>query len=230
MGSGYYLKEHFPGAKMAVVEALQCPTLLNNGYGDHRIEGIGDKHVPWIHDMKNTDMVIAVDDEDTIRLLRLFNEPEGRAELAAMGVEQELIDKLDLLGISGICNLVAAIKFAKYYELTEKDYVTTIFTDSMDLYGSRLTELTQERGAYQQRTADRDLELLSGISIDNMQELGHYDKKRVHNLKYFTWIEQQQRELSELNAQWYDHENYWRPTLNQADEIDQLISEFNQLG
>ena len=230
MGSGYYLKEHFPGAKMAVVEALQCPTLLNNGYGDHRIEGIGDKHVPWIHDMKNTDMVIAVDDEDTIRLLRLFNEPEGRAELAAMGVEQELIDKLDLLGISGICNLVAAIKFAKYYELTEKDYVTTIFTDSMDLYGSRLTELTQERGAYQQRTADRDLELLSGISIDNMQELGHYDKKRVHNLKYFTWIEQQQRELSELNAQWYDHENYWRPTLNQADEIDHLISEFNQLG
>ena len=76
MASGDRLKELYPGAKLAVGEALQCPTLLDNGFGAHRIEGIGDKHVPWIHNIKNTDMVIAIDDEDSQNLLRLFNESD----------------------------------------------------------------------------------------------------------------------------------------------------------
>ena len=59
--------------KLGVGEALQCPTILENGFGGHRIEGIGDKHIPWIHNVKNTDMAIAIDDEDSQRLLRLFN-------------------------------------------------------------------------------------------------------------------------------------------------------------
>ncbi|HLE12997.1 MAG TPA: pyridoxal-phosphate dependent enzyme [Bacteriovoracaceae bacterium] len=228
LGAGYYLKSKYPNAKVAAAEALECPTLLNNGFGDHRIEGIGDKHVPWIHDMKNTDMAIAVDDERPIRLLRLFNEKIGRDLLKKNKVNPELVEKLDLLGISGIANVLAAIKFAKFYELDGHDYVATVATDSMQLYASRLQELSSERGAYNEAQANMDLELLRGTTTDNVLELGYYERKRIHNLKYFTWIEQQQRDVAELNAQWYDR-NYWTGHFNQAAEIDHLIEEFNQM-
>ncbi len=228
LGSSYPLKKQYPQLKLAVAEALQCPTLLNNGFGGHRIEGIGDKHVPWIHDAKNTDMVIAVDDEDTLRILRLFNEKLGVDILKDNQVCSSITDKLNYLGISGIGNLIAAIKFAKYYELKENDYVFTLFTDSLELYGSRLQELTQQRGNYSSIQAHKDFDHLHHIGIDHMLELGYYDKKRIHNLKYFTWIEQQEKNLNELNQQWHDHENYWKPLENLAAQIDELIIEFNQ--
>ena len=227
MAFGYYLKDRFPGSKLAVAEALQCPTLLNNGFGDHRIEGIGDKHVPWIHDCKNTDVVIGVDDEAAVRLLRLFNEASGRDCLVHYGVDSDFVNQLDLLGISGIGNVIAAIKFAKYYELTEDDYVVTILTDSMELYGSRVEELAADRGEYTNIDAHKDVQLLMDSGIENMLELTHYEKKRVHNLKYFTWIEQQGRELDELNEQWYDHDAYWNNIFSLAPQIDELIVEFN---
>jgi len=227
MAFGYYLKEKFPGSKLAVAEALQCPTLLNNGFGDHRIEGIGDKHVPWIHDCKNTDMVIGIDDEVTIRLLRLFNEDSGRNCLVDYGVEREFADNLHCLGISCIGNLIAAIKFSKYYELTDDDYIVTILTDSMELYGSRIRELAEERGQYTNIDAHKDVQLIMSTGIDNVLELSYYEKKRIHNLKYFTWIEQQGRELNELNEQWYDHDKYWGNIFSLATDIDELIVEFN---
>jgi len=227
LGCGDYLKELFPASKIVAAEALQCPTLLNNGYGGHRIEGIGDKHVPWIHNVRNTDMVVAVDDEKTIRLMRLFNEEKGRDYLVQNGVDEQLVRNLDLLGISSIGNLIASIKFAKYYELTEKDIVMTIFTDSMELYDSRMQELLESKGAYTHDDAVRDLELLNNIAIDNMLELDYYAKKRIHNLKYYTWIEQQGRELDELNAQWYDQRNYWGNIHSLTPKIDALIRDFN---
>ncbi len=227
LGAGYYLKKRYPGAQLAVAEALQCPTLLQNGFGDHRIEGIGDKHVPWVHDLKNTDFVVAVNDELPMRLLRLFNEPKGRSALIDAGVDADLVNQLDLLGISGVSNLLACIKFAKYNELTSDDVVVTIATDSMDLYQSRLTELADHQGTYSHDQAQRDLELLRTVSIDWMQELGYYDRKRIHNLKYYTWVEQQGRDVKELNDQWYDHEAYWGGTFEQVEEIDALIEEFN---
>ena len=124
--------------------------------------------------------------------------------------------------------MISSIKFAKYLELTANDYVVTIATDSMQLYGSRLAELTAERGAYTANDAQRDLQLLDSIDIDNMKELSYYDAKSIHNLKYFTWIEQQGREEPELRAQWYDHDNYWYGTFEQADAIDELIDDFNR--
>jgi len=228
LGSGDFLKEKFPNMKVAAAEALQCPTLLNNGFGGHRIEGIGDKHVPWIHNARTTDMVIAVDDEATIRMLRLFNEKTGHDYLSKQGVDADLISKLELLGISSIGNLIGAIKFAKYYELTENDVVTTVFTDSMELYGSRLTELTEQHEKYSHDNAVADYELANSIAIDNMLELDYYAKKRIHNLKYYTWIEQQGKELDELNAQWYDHKNYWGSIHKMVPQIDKLIEEFNK--
>jgi hypothetical protein len=226
LASGDFLKTRFPHAKIGVSEALQCPTLLENGFGSHRIEGIGDKHVPWIHNVRNTDMVVAVDDEITIRLMRLFNEPVGREYLAKSGVPEDLVSNLDVMGISCIGNVVSAIKMAKYYELTEHDILFTVFTDSMQLYASRLDELNEERGPYLPTDAVKDYEALSHITTDTMQELRYPDRRSVHNLKYYTWIEQQGRELDELNRQWYDFYNYWdREGL--AERIDSRIGAFN---
>lgn len=227
LAAGYFLKKQYPGSRLAAAEALQCPTLLYNGFGGHRIEGIGDKHVPWVHDCKNTDFVIAVDDEIPMRLLRLFNEKTGRQALIEKGLSPELVNRLDLLGISGIGNMIAAIKYAKYNELTEDDCLVSIATDSMQLYESRLAELVSERGEYSNIDAWMDIQLLDSVGIDHVRELAYYDKKSIHNLKYYTWIEQQGKAVEELNAQWYDHRNYWETTFNQVEAIDALITEFN---
>ena len=229
MSAGDYLKEQYPYSKLAVGEALQCPTLLNNGFGGHRIEGIGDKHVPWVHNVKNTDMVIAIDDEDSQNLLRLFNTEQGHKYLKEeVGVPQATIDQLSLLGISGIANVLCCIKFAKYYELTENDVVATVGTDSAIMYESRITELDEQQGAYTEMKAARDYcEHMHGIRTDSMLELSYEARKRIHNLKYYTWVEQQGRTVDELNAQWYD-ENYWKGIHAQADDLDALINAFNQ--
>lgn len=228
LACGDYLKNQYPNSKITAVEALQCPTLLLNGYGGHRIEGIGDKHVPWIHNVRNTDLVTAIDDNACVNLIRLFNEPAGHEYLASLAVTDEKLHELPLLGISGVSNLIAAIKFAKYFDLTEKDVVFTVFTDSMELYQSRLQELTEELGAYTRDDAIKDFHrYLAGTSTDNMLELSYPARKRIHNLKYFTWIEQQRRRVEELDAQWYDYPDYWQGIQNQVQEIDELIQRFN---
>ncbi|HNS50376.1 MAG TPA: pyridoxal-5-phosphate-dependent protein subunit beta [Anaerolineae bacterium] len=225
---GDYLKELFPSSKVAASEALQCPTLLLNGFGGHRIEGIGDKHVPWIHNLLNTDLVVAIDDEACLSLARLFNEPAGRAHLVRKGVPEALVGQLDLLGISGIANLLSAIKFARWYELGEHDFVLTVFTDSMELYGSRLRELREERGEYSAMDAAADYaRWIEGCTLDYVEELGYWDRKRIHNLKYYTWVEQQGKSYQEIQAQWYDPA-YWSSIHAQAEEIDALITRFNE--
>ncbi|MEN6339636.1 MAG: pyridoxal-5-phosphate-dependent protein subunit beta [Clostridiaceae bacterium] len=228
MSAGDYLKEKFPASKLAVGEALQCPTLLNNGFGGHRIEGIGDKHVPWIHNVKNTDMVIDIDDEDSQKLLRLFNDPVGQKYLIdVMGVPADFVKKLPLLGISGIANLLCCIKMAKYYELTEHDVLATVGTDSSEMYTSRIHELEEADGAYTTAKAAADFaEHLHGVRTDVMEELTYTARKRIHNLKYYTWVEQQGKTYEEINQQWYD-EHYWTDMHAQASEIDALIDEFN---
>lgn len=229
LGSAEYIKDQYPNAKFVVGEALQCPTLLNNGFGDHRIEGIGDKHVPWIHNVKNTDMVIAVDDNDALALFRLLNEPAGQEYLRQQGVSEEVIEKLSWVGISGAANIISCIKFAKYYELTENDMVLTVLTDSAEMYKSRLEEMETERGKkYEDINAaiDHNRSVL-GLRTDSMEELTYQAKKRIHNLKYYTWIEQQMYDLDELNAQWYDYDNYWGKLHQMGPELDRLIEEFN---
>ncbi|MCD6309891.1 MAG: pyridoxal-phosphate dependent enzyme [Candidatus Eremiobacteraeota bacterium] len=228
LGCADYLREKFPFIKVCAGEALQCPTLLYNGYGGHRIEGIGDKHVPWIHNIKNMDMVADIDDEDCIRILRLFNEPIGRKYLKEVGVPEEVIEKLDLLGISSIANLLGSIKMAKYYEFNENDIIFTIATDSMELYSSRVQEEREKRGEYTEADAIKDYEAcILAQKTDWMQELTYWDKRRMHNLKYFTWVEQQGKTVEELNAQWYD-DDYWKNKFNAYKEWDKLIREFNE--
>ncbi|MGB9695489.1 MAG: pyridoxal-5-phosphate-dependent protein subunit beta, partial [Caldisericaceae bacterium] len=227
LGSGNYLRTKFPRMKIAAGEALQCPTLLYNGYGGHRIEGIGDKHVPWVMDVKNLDLAIAIDDEATMRLIRLFNEPAGQEVLKSILKDKEFISKLELLGISSVANILGAIKMAKYYEMTENDFIFTVATDSMELYQSRLAELRDSYGEYTEAEAYKDFErYLMATTTDWIVEMNYYDKRRMHNLKYFTWIEQQGKTLEELNAQWYD-DNYWTERFESYKEWDELINEFN---
>jgi cysteine synthase len=229
-GMGDYLKEKYPESKLVIGEAAQCPTLLYNGFGDHRIEGIGDKHVPWIHNVRNTDIFMALDDSNCMNIIRLFNEPAGIEYLKEQGVPDNTIKNLPLMGISGVANVLMAIKFAKYYEMTSRDVVLTVWTDSMELYGTRIEEANKKFGKYKREDAVRDFHRhLMGITTDHVIEPGYVDKKRIHNLKYYTWIEQQARELKELNAQWYDYPEYWDNVHNMTDRIDDLIREFNAM-
>jgi cysteine synthase len=224
---GDYLKQLFPTSKIIASEALQCPTLLMNGFGEHRIEGIGDKHVPWIHNVKNTDMVVAIDDNAVVNLARLFNEKAGQAYLVKQGVPEKMVAQLDLLGFSGIGNLLSSIKFAKYYEMGEEDVVVTILTDSMELYQSRLKEMHAEYGKYSEvDAAAHHARYLMGESTDNTLELRYTERKRVHNLKYYTWVEQQGKTYEEIQAQWYDPD-YWTRVQKLVPEIDALIEDFN---
>jgi cysteine synthase len=229
IASGDYLKQAYPTSKIAAGEALQCPTMLLNGYGAHRIEGIGDKHIPWIHNVKNTDLVIAIDDNDAMNLLRLFNEPIGRRYLVdEIGVPEQTASNLDLLGISSIANVLMAVKLAKYYELTHDDVVITVFTDSAELYESRLEDARKQRGEYSKEQAIRDYaQHLTAAKTDSMMELTYPGRKRIHNLKYYTWIEQQKLNLEELNRQWYDSEHYWEAVQSLTPRIDELITQFN---
>ncbi|MDD2522050.1 MAG: pyridoxal-phosphate dependent enzyme [Anaerolineaceae bacterium] len=228
IAAGDYLKQIFPYSKIIASEAQQCPTLLDNGFGAHRIEGIGDKHVPWVHNVKNTDFVTAIDDNAVINLARLFNEEAGKDYLVSSGVDEDTVQNLDLLGFSGISNVLSAIKFAKYNELTSNDIVLTVLTDSMELYNSRLVEMHEEFGEYTRDNAIADdARYLKGQAIDYMQELGYRDRKRIHNLKYYTWVEQQGKTYEEIMDQWYNPE-YWTDIQVQGPEIDALIEEFNR--
>ena len=228
IAAGDYLRTLHPHVKVAASEAWQCPTLLQNGFGGHRIEGIGDKHVPWVHNVKNTDVVTAIDDEDCMRVLRLFNEEEGTKYLKENGVDKKLVDDLHLIGISGIANLISSIKMAKYFEMNGDDIILTIATDSADMYQSRIQELKEERGAYTMLQAAKDFEkCLYGTATDHMKELTYQDQKAIHNLKYYTWVEQQGKTIEDLNQLWYDRD-LWPSLFHQSEKWDEMIEEFNE--
>lgn len=226
IAAGDYLRTVHPQLRIVATEALQCPTLYQLGFGGHRIEGIGDKHVPWIHNVRNTDMIAAIDDEQCMALFRLFNDPAGQTALNHR-IGDDVIQKLSLIGISGICNVVAAIKAAKYYDMDGRDVIFTCLTDSASLYGSRLEELAAERGKYSSDQAAYDqARYLDGIVTDHLRELTYFDRKALHNFKYFTWVEQQGRSSEELRELW--EPDFWERTFAQADQWDEQIESFNE--
>ncbi len=224
---GDYLKQIFPASMIIACEALQSPTLLQNGFGSHRIEGIGDNQIPWIHNVRNTDVITAVDDRNVVNVVRLFNEPEGRKYLAEKGIDENFISKLGLIGFSGIANMLSAIKTAGYFEMGKNDVLVMVLTDSMDLYGTRLNEYREKYGLFTASDAARVFAAdLMGIKTDSMIELTYPERRRVHNLKYYTWVEQHGKSHQELLDQWYDAD-YWKGFQKQIPEIDALIDEFN---
>jgi cysteine synthase len=227
IAAGDFLRTKHPAVRVVATEALQCPTLLLCGFGGHRIEGIGDKHIPWIHNVRNTDVVCALDDEQCLGLMRLFNEPQGQAFLAEHGVPKSCVAQLPLLGISSICNMVCAIKTARMFDMDGRDFIFVPLTDSMELYASRIEEQRQMHGSYDQAQAGRHFaRYLEAVGTDNMRELTYEDRKRLHNFKYFTWVEQQQRDVEDLRRLW--DPDFWAETFAQVTEWDHLIEQFNE--
>jgi cysteine synthase A len=227
IAAGDYLRTVAPLVKVVASEALQCPTLFMNGFGGHRIEGIGDKHVPWIHNPRNTDALAAIDDRACLRLFRLFNEDAGKEYLVTQGVPGETVHALDLFGISCLANLLASVKTAKYFEFGRDEMIVTVATDSAALYQSRLVELREAWGPYTREQAARDFDaVLLSASPDFYKELTYRDRKALHNLKYFTWVEQQGKSVDDLQRLWYDRE-FWPRVFAQPARWDELIAEFN---
>ncbi len=227
IAAGDYLRTKHPQIRITATEALQCPTLLSCGFGDHRIEGIGDKHIPWIHNVRNTDVVCAIDDEQCMQLLRLFNEEAGRAFLEKQGVPKAVTAELGLLGISSICNIVSAIKTARFFEMNEHDVLFAPLTDSMEMYGSRVVEQREAHGNYNELAAARHYgRYIEGIAADNMRELTYADRKQLHNFKYFTWVEQQGRTADDLRKLW--DPDFWTQMFAQVADYDKQIESFNK--
>jgi cysteine synthase len=214
IAAGDRLKQLYPTHKIVGLEPVQCPTLYNNGYGAHRIEGIGDKHVTWVHNVLNMDAVICIDDMACVRGLALLNDPVAQETLASRyGVPEADIKAMSrLFGISGVCNVLGAIKTAKYYNLGPDDVIVTICTDAIDRYYSVMDWLREEEGQMDEALAAARMEsTFRGQKTDWIQEGTQEARQRWHNLKYYTWVEQQGKTVEELDAQrdpawWEDHQ------------------------
>ncbi len=228
IGAGDYLKERL-GSLVVACEALECPTMLQNGFGEHNIQGIGDKHIPLIHNVLNTDVALAVSDRATDRLGVLFNTPVGRKHLAERcGVPDGVLAGLPSLGLSSICNLLGAIKTAKHYGMGPEDVIVTVATDGASLYASE-RELALARyfpGGFDEVAASEVFgEHLLGAATDNLIELTRGERERIFNLGYYTWVEQQGISLEEFEAR--RNPSFWTGIHDLVRDWDALIDEFN---
>jgi len=229
LGAGDYLKEQY-GARIVVAEALECPTLLRNGFGDHNIQGIGDKHVPFIHNVMNTDIVADVSDRSTDALEAVFAAPAGREYLRAhRHVPEAILDALPSFGLSSICNILAAIKTAKHLGLGPDQAVVTVATDGAEMYGSVVKDVTAEHfgGAIDAvAAAETVAEHLLGVGTDNLLELTETDRCRIFDLGYYTWVEQQGVSLEEFTVR--RKRAFWEGLRPLLPAWDERIREFNE--
>ncbi len=228
LAAGDCLKERHD-ARIVAVEASECPTLLRNGFGEHNIQGIGDKHVPLIHNVMNTDIVVGVSDRSTGALDLLFNSEIGRSYLSARRrIDRNIVGGLSLLGLSGIANLVAAIKTAKRLELGDDDLVVTVATDSAALYGSerrKLLDASYPDGFDAVNAGEIFGQHLLGIADSDVLELTHGERSRIFNLGYYTWVEQQGVALDAFERR--RGQGFWRELRESLPALDALIAEFN---
>jgi cysteine synthase len=228
LAAGDYLKAKY-GTKIAAVEALECPTMLENGYGEHNIQGIGDKHIPLIQNVMNMDAVIAVSDSASDRLNLLFGSAIGRDYLVKRRkFDRALVDSFAEIGISGLANIVASIKLAKHLDLDADDLIMTVATDSAALYGS-------ERESYRTKHYPEGFDevnageifagSLEAIADDHMLQLRHQNRKGIFNLGYYTWVEQQGVRFDDFEER--KDQSFWRGLVDSIPAWDRLIESFN---
>ncbi len=227
IASGDRVKQVFPHAKIVAMEPFQCPTLALNGYGGHDIQGIGDKHVTWIHNVMNMDAVVLVDDVDSKKGLQLLVDDVGKEYLKGI-MDPNIVEYLsDKFGISGIANIIASIKTAKYYNLKEGDNIITIATDAIDRYWSVMEQLEEEYGKMDKAEAKSRLErIFLGQELSGVFEENKWMKERWHNLKYYTWVEQQGKTVEELDAQ--KEQDYWIEKQKEIEKIEKLLKEYRE--
>ncbi len=228
LGAGDYLKENY-GSAIAAVEAEQCPTMLRNGYGEHNIQGIGDKHIPLIHNVANTDFVIAVSDRATDHLSLVFADPAGLEYLRARrGVRDAEISALPLFGLSSICNIVASVKLATYLDLGPDDVIVTVATDGASMYESERTRIAARDfpGGFDQAAAAEAFgRWMLAAGTGNLLETTRTDRRRIFDLGYYTWVEQQGVPVDAFTARW--HQSFWAGLRSLPPAWDEMISEFN---
>ena len=228
IGAGDYLKERL-GSRTVAVEAAECPTMLAGGFGEHNIQGIGDKHIPLIHNVMATDLVVGVTDRATDDLLVLFNTPVGREYLVTRrGVPAELVAALSSLGLSSICNVLAAIKVARQQRLGPDDILLTVATDGAALYGTELDRIVERDfpGGFDAVAAGEVWgRWLAAAGEDHVLEMTRAERDRVFNLGYFTWVEQQGVPLDEFEAR--RDQGFWAETREIVHRWDELIDDFN---
>jgi len=229
LAAGDHLKERL-GTKVCAVEALECPTLLYNGYGEHNIQGIGDKHVPFIHNVMNTDFVVGVSDAGSDALNLLFNTTVGRGYMTARkGVGQEAAGALADLGLSSIANVLGAIKVAKYMGLGPGDAVLTVATDGAEMYGTELDKAAKGAfaGSFDEAAAAETFgRYLLAATTDNMIETTQRDRERIFNLGYYTWVEQQDVSVADFDAR--RDPGFWNGLMDMVPLWDSLIDDFNR--
>ena len=230
LAAGDYLKAQH-GTRIAAVEAVECPTLLNNGYGEHNIQGIGDKHVPLIHNVMNTDVVIGVSDQATDGLNAVFNTGVGRAYVAKrLGLEPALIEAFENFGLSSLANIVGAIKLAKHDRLGPNDVIVTVATDGHALYASELQHYLKRHHNSGEVTDLMCAEIvgqhLHGAGTEHVLEAGPRERQRIFNLGYFTWVEQQGVSIADFDRR--KHQDFWTGLQALIPIWDEMIAAFNR--
>lgn len=229
IAAGDKLKERH-GTKIVAVEALECPTMLENGYGEHNIQGIGDKHIPLIHNVLNTDVVIGVTDNASDALNLLFGGNAGRAYVAGRRkIDPEVVRQFDNIGISGLANIVAAIKFAKHFDLDANDVVMTVATDSAEMYASERQSYLARRypdGFDEVNAGEIFGQHLDGVANDHVLELTFSERKRIFNLGYYTWVEQQGVSVEDFDAR--KDQSFWRALVSTVPVWDRMIEAMNE--
>jgi cysteine synthase len=227
LGAGDYLKDK-TGCKIVPVEALECPTMLYNGFGEHNIQGIGDKHIPLIHNVMNSDIAVAISDRSTDDLFVMFNSEAGRDLLKDKGIAPSVVDSLHHMGYSSICNMLAAIKTAKHLDLGPDDVIVTVATDGADMYKSEIDPITERDfpGGFDRAAATGVWERhLAGVDTSDLLELSEVDRRRIFNLGYYTWVEQQGTEFEHFESR--RKQSFWDGMRGYVDIWDQMIGEFN---
>ncbi len=228
LGAGDWLKARH-GTKIVAVEALECPTMLYNGFGEHNIQGIGDKHIPFIHNVVNGDAAVAVSDHATDQLFVLFNDPAGHALLRSHGVGDDVIAALPHLGLSSICNIVAAIKSARALGLGARDAIVTVATDGAAMYASEKPKAVAKHfgGAFGPAQAAQAFERhLAGAGAEHVLVTGDVERRRIFNLGYFTWVEQRGVSLEDFEAR--RDPAYWTRLHALLPAWDAMIAQFNE--
>lgn len=227
IASGDRVKQEFPETKVVAMEPVQCPTISLNGYGGHDIQGIGDKHVTWIHNVMNNDAVVLVDDIDSKKMLQVLTDEEGKKFLKEF-VDPKMVEYLsDKFGISGVANVIGAIKMAKFYNLKSDDNIFVVATDNIDRYHSVMKQMTETYGKLDRAEAKSRVErIFLYQETSGIFEGDKYNRERWHNLKYYTWIEQQGKTLEELNAQ--KEQAYWEEHQRKVKEMDKMLEQYRE--
>ncbi|MBN1552937.1 pyridoxal-phosphate dependent enzyme, partial [bacterium] len=224
IAAGDRLKQISPEHKIVGLEPIQCPTIYSNGYGGHNIQGIGDKHVTWIHNVMNMDLLACIDDRECEQGLQLLTEEAGwNVLIKRYGISEEKVLKMSkIFGLSGVCNVLGAIKTAKHYRFDKNDLIVTICTDAIDRYHTEMKKLTDREGVMDETLAMVRMEaVFRRQKLDYIAEGTLENRRRWHHLKYYTWVEQQGKTVDELNAQM--SQSWWQNEQSRIGEFDSML-------